>query len=123
MKPEELLMIRVANHLKINHPDQPFRFDLIDQIGRVGGKKNKEVHGKWNRGYPDLFLPHCYRNKKGRIKYGGLYVELKATKTVHDTEHTRKQKIYHAILRFKGYKVEFACGYEQAINIIDTYLK
>jgi hypothetical protein len=91
-------------------------------VGKAAGAKNKEIHGKWSRGYPDLFIAHCKINKKGRIKYGGLYVELKATKTVHDTEHTRQQAAYHAVLRHHGYKVTFACGYDEAIGHIKKYM-
>ena len=123
VKPETLLVQRVANFIKINYPDQPFRFDQIDQVGRKSGRDNKLLHGEWSRGYPDLFVPHCKRNKKGRIKFGGLYVELKATKTVHDTEHTRTQKDYHAVLRAKGYRVTFACGFDEAVSIIKLYLQ
>ena len=122
VKPEDLLVLRVANYIKTNYPDQPFRFDQIDQVGKRGGSKNKKIHGKWSKGYPDLWIPHCLRNKKGRIKFGGLYVELKATKTVHDTEHTRNQKAYHEVLRAKGYRVTFACGYDEATAIIKGYL-
>jgi len=123
MKPEELLAMRVANYIKMNYPDQPFRVDLVDQVGRTNGKKNKVLHGKWSRGYPDILICHCKRNKKGRIKYGGLYLELKVTKTVHNTEHTRKQAAYHAVLRTKGYKVHFACGFNEATVLIKEYLK
>jgi len=122
-KPEDLLVDRVSNHIKTNHPNQPFRFDQIDQIGRKDGKRNKAIHGKWSRGYPDLFIPHVRFSKKGKFKYAGLYVELKATRTVHDTEHTRRQRAYHTVLRLKGYKVEFACGFDEAVNLIDNYLK
>ena len=124
LTPEELLVKRVANFIKTNYPKQPFRFDQIDQIGLVAGKKNKEIHGaKFSKGYPDLFIAHCKRNKKGKMKFGGLYVELKATKTVHNTEHTRTQSAYHAVLRYQGYKVYFACGFDESVAIIKDYLQ
>ena len=124
MKPEQLLASRVANYLKLNYPNTPYRFDTGADIrtDMQSAKRNKSLHGKWSKGYPDLFIAHCKRNKKGRIKYGGLYIELKATKTVPNSAHTRTQAAYHAMLRSQGYKVSFACGYEEATELIKSYL-
>lgn len=125
LKPEELLQKRIANYIKINYPYIPFRFDLhADMPLTIGlAKKNKELHGDWTKGYPDLFLCDCKRNKKGRIKYGGLYLELKAGKSIPNTEHTRRQSIYHALLRERGYKVSFCLNYDECVDLIDSYLK
>ena len=117
MKPEELLVTQVANYIKMNHPTIPFRFDQIDQIGMVNGKRNNLIHGKYARGYPDLLIATC------RHGYGGLYLELKATLTVPNTDHTRRQAVYHEVLRKNGYKVLFVCGYKQAKKEIKKYLK
>jgi len=117
-KPESLVAQRVSNYLLMNHPRIPFRFDLIDNLGNsFMGKKIKELHGKWNRGYPDLFIATC---RKG---FGGLYLELKAGDSVPDTEHTRNQARVHAVLRFNGYKVSFCCGYKECKKKIKKYLK
>ena len=125
IKPESLLAKRIANYMKVNYPKIPYRFDTgADVFVSMGtAKKMHELHGKFSKGYPDVFIAHCKRNKKGRIKYGGLYIELKATSTVPNTEHTRRQAMFHAILRGYGYKVDFACGYDAAIALIDSYLK
>lgn len=117
LSPEDLLVIRVTNYLKMNYPDLPFRVDLVDRIGLAQGKEISSLHGKWSKGYPDLKVCWCTK------KYGGLYVELKATKTVPNTQHTRTQANYHAVLRRCGYKVSFACGFEEATTLIDKYLK
>lgn len=119
MKPEELLVKRVSNYLLENHPKVPFRFDTGADVKLPIGvaRKLHALHGKWSRGYPDLFVCVC----KGG--FGGLYVELKATDEVPDTEHTRRQAEYHAVLRHNGYKVVFACGYKEATKVIKKYLK
>ena len=110
--------------MKMHYPNIPYRFDTGADIrtDMQSAKRNKMLHGKWSKGYPDLFICHCKRNKKGKIKYGGLYIELKATKTVPNSEHTRTQAIFHALLREQGYKVSFACGFEESKALIDTYL-
>ncbi len=110
--------MRVANFIKHSYPEQPFRFDQIDQVGLQNGIRNKEIHGKyWSTGYPDLFIA---RKTK---KHGGLYLELKATKTVPNTDHTREQAAYHAVLRDCGYKVSFCCGFEECSKKIKKYLR
>lgn len=118
-KPESVLATRVANYLMMEYPHIIYRFDLAADIPLpiVHAKRNKELHGKWTRGYPDLLI--CKKKKK----YGGLYLELKATEKVLDNEHTRRQAVYHVALRKAGYKVEFVCGYEESITAIDKYLK
>lgn len=116
-KAEELIVINVCNYIKKHYPEQPFRVDLVDKIGRFNGGKVKSLHGKWSRGYPDLFLP---RRTKG---YGGLYLEVKATATVHNTAHTRLQAVYHEVLRQQGFKVLFACGYDECIIAVNKYMR
>ena len=117
-KPEQLLATRVANFMMMEHPTVIYRFDLAADMPLpiVLAKRNKDLHGKWTKGYPDLLI--C----KGVGKYGGLYVELKATKKVPDNDHTRRQAVYHEALRKSGFKAVFACGYAQAVKEINTYL-
>ncbi len=110
---------RVSAFLRAEYPDTIFRFDLAADVPlpMVHAKRGKALHGKFNKGYPDLFVAKC----KG--KKGGLYLELKATTTVPNTEHTRRQAYIHSILRSCGYKVSFCCGYEECIKKIKKYLK
>ena len=98
----------------------PFRFDIGADVPLPIqiAKRSKELHSeKWNRGYPDLLI--C----TGRGGYGGLYLELKATDGVQDTEHTRRQAHYHAVLRGHGYKVLFVCGLKETKEAIKAYMK
>ena len=118
MKPEQLLVKQVSNYLLTQH-NVPFRFDTgADvQLPIQVAKRLHELHGKFSKGYPDLFVATC----KGG--YGGLYIELKATDVVKDTEHTRRQAQYHAMLRHHGYFVTFCCGFEETKKVIKKYLK
>ena len=122
VKPEALLAKRVSNYLLYNHPDVPFRFDQIDQVGKRGGSRNKELHGRWSRGYPDLFIAAPKLSKKGKIKACGLFLELKATSKVPDTAHTREQRAFHEVLRKLHYMVDFCCGFEDCVKKIQKYL-
>ncbi len=124
VKIEQILTTRVANYLKRHYPAQPFRFDVGADIrtDMKSAKRSKELHGRWSRGYPDLFIPHLKHHKKRKKTYAGLYLELKATKTVPNTEHTRRQAAYHSILQSLGYKCEFCCGFEECIGLIKEYL-
>jgi len=118
-KPEEVLQSRVSNYMLEEWDKIPFRIDLIDKLKNVVvGKRVKELHGsKFSRGYPDMFIATC------RNGYGGLYLELKAGDEVPNTEHTRRQAQYHAVLRHNGYKVSFCCGFAECIKKIKKYLK
>jgi len=118
-KPEQLLASQVATHMKIHYPYIIYRYDLAADmpLPPVLAKRGKELHGKWNRKYPDLFIA-----KKVK-KYGGLYLELKATDEVPNTAHTRGQAVYHQALRQAGYRVHFCCGLGDCIKKIRKYLK
>jgi len=119
IKPEQLLASRLAAYIKMNYPEVIFRFDLAADMPLPMhlAKRGKELHGKFNRGYPDLFLARCTK------KFGGLYLELKAGKSIPNTEHTRRQASYHTMLRLAGYKVEFCLGYEDCTEKVRKYLK
>jgi len=117
IKPESVLRDRISNYLQINHPMIPYRFDLAADLKLTAGQaiKHKKINGRW-RGFPDLFIATT------RCKYGGLFVELKATKTLLKNEHTQRQAAVHQILRDNGYFVKFVLGYADAVNTIEEYL-
>jgi len=117
-KPESLLTSRISNYMLNKHPKIPFRFDIGADVPLPIqiALRSKQLHGKFSKGYPDMFIATC---KKG---FGGLYLELKATDKVIDSAHTRTQAQYHAVLRFNGYKVSFCCGYKECRRLIKKYL-
>ena len=120
MANEKLLTKRVVFYIRQNYPDIPFRVDIVADLPLPQRHRSRlrELHGNnWTRGHPDLFIMSC------RGKFGGLYIELKDTKSVPNTEHTRTQAKYHVALRRCGYKVLFCCGYDETIYTIDKYMK
>lgn len=119
MANEALLTKRVAFYIRREFPMTPFRVDIGADIPLPPRHRTRlrELHGeRWTRGYPDMLLASC------RGGYGGLYIELKDTATVPKSEHTDTQKKYHKALRKEGYKVKFACGYGEAVDIINSYM-
>ena len=119
MKPEELVVKQVSNYLLTEHDKVPFRFDVGADVALPIGvaRKLHALHGRFSKGYPDLFIA------TGRGGYGGLYLELKAGDKVPNTDHTRTQAQYHAVLRFNGFKVDFCCGAKDCKKKIKKYLK
>lgn len=119
MKPEQLLATQMSNVMKEEYPLIIYRFDIGADVPLPIqlAMRSKELHGKWNKGYPDLFIAKCKK------KYGGLYLELKATDTVPNSEHTRRQAYIHMVLRKAGYKCMFCCGFEDCVKKLRKYLK
>ena len=123
-KPEQSLSSKVAYYLKRQYPKIEFRFDLIADF-KMPMKMAMAIKRKYLHrvGYPDLFIAEC------RNGYGGLYLELKATNiykkdgSLRKNEHLEEQAKMHEKLRKSGYKAEFAVGYDEAVRIIDEYLR
>lgn len=120
---EKHLHIKVCDYLRVAHPYALFRTDLggikltmgqATQVKRMNGGK---------RAWPDLFIAH----PSG--KYHGLFIELKATDiykkdgvTLKKNPHVEEQQLMLEMLRNRGYKAEFAVGYDQAVKLIKRYL-
>ena len=89
-----------------------------------------------NKGFPDFVL---YQMKPNRATgtgdnisiYGALFIELKAEGTKFYSKdgmkfaspHIADQMAMIDDLKSKGYKAGFACGTNEAIKIIDNYMK
>ncbi len=118
MKPEDLLVKRVVTYLRGEYPSIIYNINLAaDMRVSIGvARKNKALLGKWSKGHPDMII---YKTNK---KYCGLFIELKATKTVPNSDHTRRQEAFMAILRLQGYRATFCCGYEECVKEIDWYM-
>lgn len=118
-KPESVLVDRVAILLKSKYPKLIYRFDIGADIKMniYTARRLHALHGKYSKGHPDLVM---YKAKGG---FHALFIELKATDTVADTEHTRTQARYHKALRKQGYKVSFCCGFDETKKTIEKYMK
>lgn len=136
---ESELQIQVADYLRLQYPDVLFHSDFGSGIKLTIGQaaKQKRQNGG-RRAWPDMFiaepkeimLPHI----KGAIKSGlvvhhGLFIELKKEGTrlkkkngEWANEHIAEQADMLERLNFRGYKAEFAVGFDEAKEVIDKYL-
>lgn len=147
MTSEADLQVQVAGYLRLQYPSVMFHSDFGSGIKLTMGQaiKQKRQNGG-RRAWPDMFIaePKGVRSeckvvdKDGIIedmhfieqKYG-LFIELKKAGTriykkdgtlVAD-KHIREQFDVLEQLRKRGYMAEFACGFDEAKEIIDNYLR
>ena len=123
---EAELQVQVADYLRLQCPSVMFHSDFGSGIKLTMGQaiKQKRQNGG-RRAWPDMALA------EPRGKYHGAYIELKKAGTrifkkdgtlVAD-KHIREQFDTLEALRQRGYKAEFACGFDEAKKLIDEYLK
>lgn len=123
-KPEEALQIKVAEYLRMKYPNVIFRSDFAAGIKMTKGQAVKHKRMQSGRAYPDVFIAEM------RNGAGGLYLELKKDvseilKTngeLRNDAHVIEQQTMLERLRERGYAAFFACGFDEAITIIEQYL-
>lgn len=79
---------------------------------------------KSEHSYPDIII------FEPRGLFHGLFIELKRDRdALYNKNGSRKKSVHldsqdecHKLLRAKGYKVEFCCGFDEAKKLIDDYL-
>lgn len=130
------LQIQVADYLRLQYPNVLFHSDFGAGVKLTMGQaiKQKRQNGG-RRAWPDLFIaepiPRCVDGGWG-MDFGwfGLFLELKKEGTRIQkkngdwaTPHIAEQAEMLEMLTFRGYKAEFAVGFDQAKKLIDEYLK
>lgn len=141
---ESELQVQVADYLRLQYPGVLFHSDFGSGIKLTMGQaiKQKRQNGG-RRAWPDMFIAEPkevarteFEDKEkslafsfGHCRYG-LFIELKRPGTrifkkdgtLVANEHIREQFDLLEELRHKGYMAEFACGFDEAKEIIDSYL-
>lgn len=123
------LQAQVADYLRLQYPSALFHSDFGSGIKLTMGQatKQKRLQGG-RRSWPDMFIAEV--RSLGDKYYHGLFIELKKEGTriikkdgtlVSDA-HICEQFDMLEQLRRRGYKAEFACGFDEAKKIIDEYL-
>jgi len=121
--PEYDLQRQIVNYLWFKYPDLLCHSDL------VGINLPQRIRGMYSalnprRGHPDLMI------YEQRFIFCGLALELKAEcEKLHKkdgsfvSEHVKEQADYLDKLEQRGWKTAFAVGFDEAIVIIEQYLK
>lgn len=120
---EASLHQQVVDYIKYQYPKVLFRTDFAAGIKMTIGQavKHKKLQkcDKW----PDIFIA------KPAGAHSGLFLELKTDpnlfnkKFEYKTKHLKEQAEVLDQLNRTGYLAFFACGFEDAKNKIDRYLK
>ena len=124
------LQAQVADYLRLQYPDVLFHSDFGSGIKLTKGQavKQKRLQGG-RRAWPDMFIAEPRRSKINGKQYHGAFLELKKDGTRlfkkngdFTSEHIREQWETLGALTLRGYKAEFAVGFDEAKKIIDEYL-
>ncbi len=121
---EAELQKQVAIYIRMQYPDTIFHSDFGSGVKLTPWQaKMQKMQNGGKRAWPDMFIAE----PKG--KWHGLFIELKKEGTRllkrdgdFASEHIAEQDAVLRELNEKGYKAEFAIGFEQALNLIDDYL-
>ena len=121
---EEKLQIAVCNYIRLQYKDVIFNSDVGSGMRLTKSQAGKAKMMRSGRGHPDLFIAE----PKGM--WHGLFIELKAEGvsvfnqdgTLKAGEHLKEQYDMLMALSDRNYLATFAVGFDQAKQLIDTYL-
>lgn len=124
-KPKEKnIHTQVATYIKMQYPDVLFNSDAAG-VRLTLGQAIQMKKLRSGNGFPDLMI------FEPRGDFFGLFIELKREgervwlkdNSLSTDEHIREQHGMLKDLNERGYFATFACGFEEAKEIIDSYLK
>lgn len=137
---ESELQTQVADYLRLKYPNVLFHSDFGSGIKLTKGQaiRQKRQNGG-RRGWPDIFIaePITWQGIRtaewyisdGNICDAGLFLELKREGTrlkkkngEWANDHIAEQAELLDKLGSRGYRAEFAVGFDEAKRIIDDYL-
>lgn len=118
------IQLAVCDYLRAKYPLIIFNSDGAgNNVSHATAARNTLLRS--SNGYPDLFIA------QPRGRYHGLFLELKrddATVFLKDGSLSSSERIVrqHAMLQAlqdRGYAADFACGYDEAVEKIDIYMR
>ena len=129
MKPEQRLQNAVCNYLKAQYPQVMFMISPSGIKLTMGQAVNLKRNQNPSKGWPDLLIMQP-KYMGSNIFRCGLFIELKPDGTVlykkdgtlRKNEHIENQYNIHTKLLLRHYHPVFAVGFDEAKNIIDSYL-
>jgi hypothetical protein len=120
---EKTLHRSICEYIRYQYPGVIFNSDLSGATRLTIGQAVALKSLRSERGFPDLVI---YEARGG---FHGLFIELKKEgevifnkKGCPTTPHITEQFLLIGRLKLKGYKAEFAVGFDEAKKIIDNYL-
>lgn len=132
VKHEENLQLTVCKYLRMQFPAVMFRSDYASGLKLTMHQAAKHKRLQSGRAWPDLFI-YLPRKVAGK-QYAGMALELKKEGTaimvtrgprkgqLVSNEHITEQYYLLQSLRKVGYFAEFACGLDDAIDLINKYM-
>lgn len=131
IKHEEQIQRQVCSYLRLQYPNVIFRSDYSSGLHLTQNQARINASLQSGRAFPDLFI---YEPQKvGGVQYAGLAIELKREGTtivvtrgerrgmLTSDPHIQEQFFLLKELKNRGYYANFACGFDEAIKIIDWY--
>jgi hypothetical protein len=123
-KKEERIQSAVARYLRLQHPNTVFTSESSGIRVPMGLAVQMKAQ-RSNHKLPDMII------LESNDKYKGLMIELKKDRaalyrkdgTFKKSEHIDKQRETLMLLKKQGYMAVFACGFDEAKDIIDYYFK
>lgn len=126
---EEVIQQQIADYLCLQYPEVIFHSDFGSGARLTMGQaaRQKRLNGG-RRAWPDMFIAEPNMLPDGRGAFG-LFIELKREGTrlkkkdgKWASPHIEEQADVLDRLTFRGYRAEFAVGFDEAKRIIDDYL-
>ena len=127
------IQCHIADYLRMQYPGVIFHSDFGSGTKLTMGQavRQKRLNGG-RRAWPDMFIaepmPRCI-DGGWDYEYNGLFIELKKEGTrikkkngEWASEHIAEQAYMLSELTARGYKADFALGFDQAKRLIDEYL-
>lgn len=116
-----------ATKIKRLHPLRGYP-DLLIPVVKANFPSVEEYKGYLEKGRD---LRNYWKDKGIKPFYGGLYLELKAEGNspfkkdggLKKDDHLAEQAFMLDWLKKQGYEARFATGFDEAVQIIDDYLK
>lgn len=125
-KQEERLQLAVSRYLQIKYPKVIFTTDASGLRLTIGQAVKLKAQRNPSKGLPDMLIFNV------KFPYNGLLMELKPLDkspylkdglTLDKNSHIQEQAKVHETLRAEGYWCDFVVGLDQAIQVIDDYMK
>ena len=122
-KKEEKIQSALARYIRMQYPEVVFTSESSGIRVSIGVAVQMKAQRSKHE-LPDMII------LKSNSKYNGLVIELKKDRkeiykkdgTFKKSEHIDGQRETLRLLKAQGYMAVFACGFEEAKNIVDYYM-